>query len=125
MSQSERYTDTGSTTRFYQERERLAKEQSDRIIDEDFDMLVEGYFNTQALLLLMKHRDYGPSNISNAPGGALNGLQVRMHDKLARISHLLQSGKEPSNESLRDSFMDLANYSVIGLMVLDGTWPSK
>jgi hypothetical protein len=75
-------------------------------------------------LLLRKHRDYGPNNIALAPGGAVNGLRVRMHDKLARINHLVDSGKEPDNESLRDSFIDLMNYAAIGLMVLDGNWKS-
>jgi hypothetical protein len=53
----------------------------------------------------------------------LNGLRVRMHDKTARINHLIDSGATPENESLRDSFIDLLNYSAIALMVLDGTWP--
>lgn len=90
-----------------------------------FADLVYSYFETNAKLLLSKHRDYGPSNIANAPGGAINGLRVRMHDKLARINHLVDSGSAPENESLRDSFLDLANYAVIGLMVLDGEWPNE
>jgi len=28
-----------------------------------------------------------------------------------------------SNESLRDSFIDLLNYSAIAIMVLDNNWP--
>lgn len=74
-------------------------------------------------LLIKKHKDYGPTNISLSPGGPLNGLRVRMHDKTARINHLIDSGATPENESLRDSFIDLLNYSAIALMVLDGTWP--
>ena len=74
-------------------------------------------------LLLDKHKDYGPTNISNAPGGPLNGLRVRMHDKTARINHLIDTGAEPTNESLKDSFLDLLNYSAIAIMVLEGTWP--
>ena len=76
-------------------------------------------------LLLSKHRDYGPTNISLSPGGPLNGLRVRMHDKTARINHLIDSGATPENESLRDSFIDLLNYSAIALMVLDGNWPRE
>ena len=74
-------------------------------------------------LLLRKHKDYGPTNISHSPGGPLNGLRVRMHDKVARINHLIDSGAKPENESLRDSFIDLLNYSAIALMVLDNKWP--
>ena len=76
-------------------------------------------------LLIKKHKDYGPTNISLSPGGPLNGLRVRMHDKTARINHLIDTGATPENESLRDSFIDLLNYSAIALMVLDGKWPSE
>ena len=89
----------------------------------EFEETVRTYFGVQAALLVRKHRDYGPKNIASAPGGAINGLRVRMHDKMARINHLVDSGKEPDNESLRDSFMDMANYAVIALMVLDEEWP--
>jgi hypothetical protein len=73
-------------------------------------------------LLLSKHRDYGPKNIADAPGGALNGLRVRMHDKLARINNLVDSGTSPEHESLEDSFKDMANYAIIGLLVLREQW---
>lgn len=89
---------------------------------DNFDELVHGYFDINAELLLAKHRDYGPKNIANAPGGALNGLRVRIHDKLSRINNLIDSGREPTNESLRDSFMDLANYAMIALIVIDENW---
>jgi hypothetical protein len=73
-------------------------------------------------LLLSKHRDYGPKNISLAPGGAVNGLRVRMHDKLARINNLVDNNAAPEHESLEDSFKDMANYAIIGLLVLRGQW---
>ena len=80
------------------------------------------YTDAMAELLINKQRDYGPKNISLAPGGPLNGLRVRMFDKLARINNLLESGATPENESIRDSFIDLANYAVIAMMVLDNNW---
>jgi hypothetical protein len=46
-----------------------------------------------------------------------------MHDKTARINHLIDNNAEPTNESLKDSFVDLLNYSAIAIMVLEGTWP--
>ena len=78
-------------------------------------------------LLMSKHKDYGPKNISSAPGGALNGLRVRMHDKLARINNIYEymedtKGFQPQHESLEDSFKDMANYAIIGLLVLRGKW---
>lgn len=75
-------------------------------------------------LLLRKQMDYGPTNISRAPGGPINGLRVRMHDKIARINNLLDKGVDPQNESLRDSFIDLLNYSAIAIMVLENKWPN-
>lgn len=75
-------------------------------------------------LLLKKHRDYGPKNISGSPGGPLNGLRVRMWDKMARINHLLDNDFNAVNEPLEDSFADLANYSIIALMVMKRKWPN-
>lgn len=92
---------------------------------EGFPLAVERVFVDAETLLLRKHADYGPTNISRSPGGPLNGLRVRMWDKIARINNLIDSGVAPENESLRDSFMDLLNYSAIALLVLDGDWPES
>lgn len=73
-------------------------------------------------LLISKHRDYGPKNIADSPGGPLNGLRVRMHDKTARINNLIDSGTTAQHEPLEDSFKDLANYGIIALLVLRGKW---
>lgn len=83
------------------------------------------YTDGLAELLIKKQKDYGPKNISLAPGGPLNGLRVRMFDKLARINNLVDTGATPENESLRDSFMDLANYAIIAMMVLDNKWDKE
>jgi len=87
-----------------------------------FSEVVYNYTDGMAELLIRKQKDYGPKNISLAPGGPLNGLRVRMFDKLARINNLLESGATPENESIRDSFIDLSNYAVIAMMVLDNNW---
>jgi len=74
-------------------------------------------------ILLRKQEDYGPLNISLAPGGPYNGLRVRMFDKLQRFSHLIETGNDtPNFESLRDTFIDLANYAIIGILVQSGQW---
>ena len=88
----------------------------------EFPNEVSLVYNELMTLLLSKHEDYGPSNIANAPGGALNGLRVRMHDKLARINNLVDNNKNPEHESLEDSFKDMANYAIIGLLVLRDKW---
>lgn len=92
-------------------------------IDDEFIADVWRVLDGAGNLLIRKHKDYGPKNIAHSPGGALNGLRVRMHDKVARINHLVDSRVAPSNESLRDSFVDLLNYSAIAILVLEGRWP--
>ena len=87
-----------------------------------FGELTYIYTDGLAELLIRKQKDYGPKNISDSPGGPLNGLRVRMFDKLARINNLVETGATPENESLRDSFMDIANYAIIAMMVLDKQW---
>ena len=92
-------------------------------IDDEFIRDVWTILDAAGNLLIRKHHDYGPKNIAHSPGGPLNGLRVRMWDKVARINNLLDSRVSPSNESLRDSFIDLLNYSAIAIMVLDKKWP--
>ena len=90
----------------------------------DFEDEVRIVYDELMSLLLKKHNDYGPKNISDAPGGAINGLRVRIHDKIARINNLLgeKSDKKPYYEPIEDSFKDLANYAIIALLVLRGKW---
>ena len=92
------------------------------VINAEFAIAVTETFNELEQLLIKKHLDYGPKNISESPGGPINGLRVRMHDKLARINNLTDNGSTPEFESLEDSFKDMANYAVIGLLVLRQKW---
>jgi hypothetical protein len=54
----------------------------------------------------------------------LQGILVRMSDKWSRIEQLV-SGKTPKNESLRDTLMDNAIYSLLGIIILDESNESK
>ena len=103
-----------------------ARDQANAYQASDFEQKVIDTFTDALQILLSKHKDYGPLNIANAPGGALNGLRVRMHDKTARINHLIDNSKykNPQHESLRDSFLDLMNYAAIALLVIDNNWPT-
>ena len=88
-----------------------------------FEDNVSEVYEASRDVLLRKHNDYGPENISRAPGGPLMGLAVRLHDKVARLAHLLEKGGEPNFESLEDTFLDICNYGAIGQLVLKGEWP--
>jgi hypothetical protein len=91
----------------------------------DFETDVKKIFDEAYVLLIRKHKDYGPKNISSAPGGALNGLIVRKHDKFERIKNLFFNKKDskPQFETLRESFIDDLNYSAIAMLVIDNKWP--
>ena len=84
---------------------------------DDVDVILEDL----AKILYKKHKDYGPMNIAGAPGGPMNGLRVRMYDKLARLTHLGDSDT-PNYESIEDTLIDLANYAIIALLVQRGQW---
>jgi hypothetical protein len=92
-------------------------------IDDEFVSNVWRVLDSAGNLLISKHHDYGPKNIAHSPGGPLNGLRVRLFDKMARINNLLDNKVTPSHESLRDSFIDMLNYAAIAILVMDGRWP--
>lgn len=56
--------------------------------------------------------------------GNVAGLNAQLNclslisTKVARLGVLLNSGKEPNNESIRDSVEDLINYSILLDMIL-------
>lgn len=99
---------------------------SPHIADSKYNQLrkdVDVILNQLRTLLLRKQQDYGPLNISLAPGGPLNGLRVRMFDKLQRFSNIVETNNDtPNFESLEDTFIDLANYAIIALLVQRGQW---
>ena len=65
-----------------------------------------------------KQRDYGSRNISEF--GEI-GILMRVWDKICRLKNLL--GKEnPQNESIDDSWLDMANYALIAILVRRGIW---
>ncbi len=78
-----------------------------------------------AELLARKQHDYGPNNIL---GFGEKGIAVRMWDKVNRLKNLLWDRDEAGQEeSIGDTFVDLAGYSIIALMLRRGwfTLPLK
>jgi hypothetical protein len=92
-------------------------------LDTDFVLDVESVFSEAREILLGRHRDYGPGNIASGYPSPLVALIVRMGDKSERIKHLLSTEAEVYGERMRDSWLDLANYALIGVMCIDGRWP--
>lgn len=78
----------------------------------------------ETIVLLEKQADYGPNNIALCPVGPLNGLLVRLYDKIARLANLTKVQRTPNNEALTDTGLDIANYGTIISMVLTAHWPN-
>lgn len=66
-------------------------------------------------LRLRKSEDYG--NSWKVFG--LMGVVYQIMSKSIRIWNLTRNGKDPKNESLRDSFIDMANYAIMAAQLLD------
>ena len=74
------------------------------------------------LIFDKKQQDYGSGNIANNPQPEF-GVAIRANDKVQRIMNLLTKGNGGAqNEARTDSWMDLANYGLIGYMVAKGIW---
>ncbi len=73
-----------------------------------------------AELLVKKQKDYGHGNINDF--GEL-GILVRANDKIARLKNLQNKGAV--NESKSDSWWDLAGYSILALMLEDGSFNNE
>ena len=78
-----------------------------------------------------KHMDYGLSNISlggdltkeNDKKFSLTGLAIRLTDKISRLRNLLTNGRNfVKGEGMEDTFIDIANYGIIGLLVGRDKW---
>jgi len=82
-----------------------------------FEEAVEQISKEMDAVLVKKHKDYGALNILNTPMGAEIGILIRLHDKLSRLANLLKEGKEPNNESIDDTWLDIRNYGQIGMLV--------
>lgn len=77
-------------------------------------------------ILLSKGDDYANTDrLSNFKlAGSISGLNAELNclslisTKVARLGVLLNSDKTPNNESVLDSVLDLANYSILLSMIL-------
>ena len=70
-------------------------------------------------VMVKKQRDYGNLNIAI---WGVSGVAVRLTDKVMRLRELILSGNLPQNESIRDTAVDIRNYGLILLMLIDGLW---
>ncbi len=70
-------------------------------------------------VFLKKHKDYGKGNIL-----AIRelGIAMRLTEKVERAKNLLLKGGTAVNESLDDTFTDIAVYAVIAKLLRNGSF---
>jgi hypothetical protein len=105
------------------------------IFEEEYPELSEEFQNIQDEMYEMfarKHMDYGLNNItlggdivnnSDDKKFSLTGLCIRLTDKISRLKNLLVNGRSfVKGEGMEDTFIDIANYGIIGLLVGRDKW---
>tara|TARA_R100001244_G_scaffold132090_1_gene107008 strand:- start:742 stop:1089 length:348 start_codon:yes stop_codon:yes gene_type:complete len=113
----------------------MNKDEIIEIFETEYPELSEEYKkigNEMYEMFAAKHMDYGLNNI--ALGGdilnnekdknfSLTGLAIRLTDKISRLKNLLINGKNfVKGEGMEDTFMDISNYGIIGLLVGRNKW---
>ena len=92
-----------------------------------FQLITEDMFD----LFKRKQADYGPTNIGMGNRTintdedvekSMIGLTVRMNDKIQRLMNLILDRKDPQNESVEDTLIDIANYAVMAQIVINKEW---
>ena len=106
-----------------------------QVFEKEYPELAKEFKNIQKEMYTMfarKHMDYGLNNI--ALGGdivnnsddkqfSLTGLCIRLTDKISRLKNLLVNGRSfVEGEGMEDTFIDIANYGIIGLLVGRDKW---
>jgi len=104
------------------------------IFEEEYPELSKEFKDIQDEMYAMfaaKHMDYGLQNISlggdltneNDKKFSLTGLAIRLTDKISRLRNLLTNGRSfVKGEGMEDTFIDVANYGIIGLLVGRNKW---
>ena len=72
----------------------------------------------QSVLFLSKLKDYGTEDMTEV---GLEGVLMRLNEKILRGKNISQNQRF-GEESLRDTFMDVMGYAMIGILMLDNDW---
>ena len=103
-------------------------------LEQEYPELAEEYKKIGLEMYKMfahKHMDYGLNNIAlggdlkndNDKKFSLTGLCIRLTDKISRLKNLILNGKNyVKGEGMEDTFIDIANYGIIGLLVGRDKW---
>lgn len=89
-------------------------------LDEDDNNKFMKYTDHLADVLLEKNKAYGDSFAKSVDTYGLPVIGVRLSDKYNRIEHLITNHELKENdESLKDTLLDMAGYSILALKYLE------
>ena len=114
--------------------EKSSKDDAIEVFELEYPILADEFRQIQKEMYEMfarKHMDYGLNNIAlggdltqeNDKKFSLTGLCIRLTDKISRLKNLLVNGRSfVKGEGMEDTFIDIANYGIIGLLVGRNKW---
>jgi hypothetical protein len=92
----------------------------------------KGIQEEQYALFARKMMDYGLQNIAlgsdlstrDDRNLSITGIWLRCNDKINRLKNLLKRNGQNyvEGETMIDSFVDIANYGIIAMLVIRGKW---
>lgn len=91
--------------------------QNNRKDPQYLDEAFEAVLNEMLQTFIKKNKDYGKGNILDT--GEI-GILFRINDKVRRLQNLITKDKNPENESLEETWKDIAVYSVIAIILRRG-----
>ena len=130
-----KYEEVMSDREIMNAKQGVSSKLSIQVFEKEYPELAKEFKNIQKEMYTMfarKHMDYGLNNI--ALGGdilnskddkkfSLTGLCIRLTDKISRLKNLLINGRSfVQGEGMEDTFIDIANYGIIGLLVGRNKW---
>lgn len=68
-------------------------------------------------IFIKKNKDYGKGNILDT--GEL-GILFRINDKVNRLKNLMAKGSNPENETIDETWLDIAVYAIIAILLKNG-----
>ena len=73
-------------------------------------------------MFIKKHKDYGKGNILSVKE---LGISMRVAEKAERLKNLLiKECEDPANESIEETWVDIATYAVIAILYRRGQFQS-
>lgn len=84
---------------------------------------IDAIFKEGHDLMINKNSDYSGKRIDNISITGIEGISVRLLDKVSRFYNLTHTNKQfVKDESIRDTLIDIMNYANIGIQLIDGVW---